>query len=125
MTPAKRTALDLHAVVELPAGQAWESDEERASALRALNRVRASIHDDDWSKKVFAFHRLYRVPVGAKGSIHQLDAYRRTLRRRLLEEEFQENAGRRCQQRHRGNDRRTARHYLRRHWLVDRARYDA
>jgi hypothetical protein len=90
MTPAKRTALDLHAVVELPAGQAWESDEERASALRALNRVRASIHDDDWSKKVFAFHRLYRVPVGAKGSIHQLDAYRRTLRRRLLEEEFQE-----------------------------------
>lgn len=90
MTPAKRKALELHSAVQLPPGRQWDSEEERQSAFRALNRVRASISDDDWSKKVFAFHRLYRVPVGERGQIRQIDAYRRVLRRRLLEEEVKE-----------------------------------
>lgn len=89
LTPAMSKAQDLHPAKSMPKQNAWENTQDAIDAFSALNRIRSSITDDDWAKKVFAFHRLYGVP-GGEGPIKQLDSYRRILRKRLLEEEVKE-----------------------------------
>lgn len=89
LTPAMSKAQDLHPPRTLPKQNAWENTQDAIDAFQALNRIRASITDDDWAKKVFAFHRLYGVP-GGEGPIQHLPARRQVLRRRLLEEEVAE-----------------------------------
>lgn len=89
LTPAMSKAQDLHPPHHLPKQNAWENTQDAIDAFQALNRIRSSITSDDWAKKVYAFHRLYGVP-GGEGPIKQLDAFRRLLRRRLLEEEAKE-----------------------------------
>lgn len=89
LSPAMLKALDLHPAQAIPAGQAWDNADDRLLAMRVLNRVRASILDDSWPHKVFAFHRLYKMP-GGDGPIKQLDSMRRILRQRLLAEEVKE-----------------------------------
>lgn len=89
LTPAMNKAQELHPPRTLPKQNAWENTQDAVDAFAALNRIRTSITDDNWPKKVLAFHRLYGVP-GGEGPIKQLDAYRRVLRRRLLEEEVKE-----------------------------------
>lgn len=89
LTPAMSKAQDLHPPRMLPKANAWDNTQDQIDAVQALNRMRISITDDDWAKKVFAFHRLYGLP-GGEGPIKQIDSYRRILRRRLLEEEVKE-----------------------------------
>lgn len=89
MTPALKQALDLHQPVgELPIGYE-RGDPDTIAAFRLQNRVRTSLLDDDWPKKVMAFHRLYALP-GGDGPIRPLDPYRKILRERLLSEEVAE-----------------------------------
>lgn len=88
-TDAMRAAQALFPAQQLPAGQVWDNAEDRHTAYQVLNRVRASLLDDDWPKKVFAFHRLYQHPTG-NGSIQPLAAHRTVLRSRLLLEEANE-----------------------------------
>lgn len=89
LTPAMSTAQDLHPPRMLPKANAWDNTQDQIDAVQALNRIRISITDDDWPKKVLAFHRLYGVP-GGEGPIAPLSARRQVLRRRLLEEEVKE-----------------------------------
>lgn len=89
LSPAMNKAQDLHPPRTMPKQNAWDNDTDTSLAFQALNRIRASIVDDDWAKKVFAFHRLYNVP-GGDGPIQQISGFRRILRRRLLEEEVKE-----------------------------------
>jgi predicted HAD superfamily Cof-like phosphohydrolase len=89
LTPAMSKAQDLHPPRTLPKVNAWDNEPDVVAAFNALNRIRASITTDDWPLKVFAFHRLYGLP-GGEGPIKQLKAYRRILRKRLLEEEVAE-----------------------------------
>jgi predicted HAD superfamily Cof-like phosphohydrolase len=84
-----KKALALHEAQSVPAGR-FTTEADRSLAFKALNRVRASLMDDDWGKKVLAFHTLYGVPVGEQGTIAQLNGFRRILRRRLLAEEVDE-----------------------------------
>lgn len=89
ISPAMIKALELHPARTVPHEMRWDNHADRSEAFRALNRVRASITEDSWPHKVFAFHRLYGMPGGI-GPIKQLDAFRRILRQRLLAEEVKE-----------------------------------
>lgn len=89
LTRAMAKAQELHPARTLPKRNAWENEADTISAFHILNRIRASLTNDDWPAKVFAFHRLYHMP-GGEGPIAQLDPYRRLLRQRLLEEEVRE-----------------------------------
>jgi len=89
LSKAMAAALELHPPKNLPQQNAWDNTPDQVEAFNALNRIRASLANDDWPKKVFAFHRLYGVP-GGDGPIQQLDSYRRILRHRLLAEEVKE-----------------------------------
>lgn len=89
LTPAMERASELHPPHTLPKHNPWENTDDVIAALQVANRIRASLVDDNWPKKVFAFHRLYKMP-GGEGPIKQLDPYRRILRQRLLAEEVRE-----------------------------------
>lgn len=89
LTPAMDKAQELHPARTLPKHNPWENSQDASEAFQVLNRIRISLLDDDWPKKVLAFHRLYGMP-GGDGPIRQLDPYRRVLRRRLLAEEVRE-----------------------------------
>jgi Uncharacterized protein conserved in bacteria len=89
LTPAMSRALELHPFRSLPKTNAWDNTQDQVEAVSALNRIGISITDDNWPKKVLAFHRLYGVP-GGEGAIANLSARRQVLRRRLLEEEVSE-----------------------------------
>lgn len=88
MTPAMSKALELHQPRGLmPVG--YESDPDQVAAYTLLNRARASLLNDDWAAKVFAFHRLYKMP-GGDGPIAPLSSMRALLRQRLRDEENRE-----------------------------------
>ena len=89
LTRAMVQAQALHPARTLPQRNAWDNDEDTIAAFQLLNRYRASLTDDSWPAKVFAFHKLYRVP-GGDGPIAPLAAMRQLLRVRLLTEEFTE-----------------------------------
>jgi len=90
LTPAMSKALALHQPQgELPIGYD-RGTPEQLEAYRLLNIVRTSLNDDDWPKKVYAFHSLYRVDVGEQGRIQRLSARRQVLRQRLRDEENKE-----------------------------------
>lgn len=88
MTPALAKALALHQPKGDIAMTRPTAEPEEAEAYRLLNFVRASLLDDDWPKKVYAFRRLYERPINKFfGQIPSID---RMLQRRLLTEEFNE-----------------------------------
>lgn len=89
LTPAMDKAQELHPARTMPKRNPWENSADAIEAFQVMNRIRISLLDDDWPKKVLAFHRLYKMP-GGDGPIRQLDPYRRVLRRRLLAEEVRE-----------------------------------
>lgn len=88
MTPALRKALEIHEAKGDIGMTAPSAEPELHEAYRLMNIVRASLLDDDWPKKVYAFRRLYERPVNKV--FGQIDAASRLLQRRLLEEEFNE-----------------------------------
>lgn len=87
MTPAMTTALLLHQQQgDLPR---FPSKEDRA-AWRRLNRIRASLKDDDWTKKVAAFRGLYDLEKHNRPLPGLLLEPRNQLHLRLLDEELDE-----------------------------------
>lgn len=89
LSRAMAKAQELHPVHTLPKRNAWENPDDVVQAFQILNRIRASLTNDSWPAKVYAFHRLFNVP-GGEGSIRQLASIRRLLRTRLLVEEVKE-----------------------------------
>jgi hypothetical protein len=85
MTPALAKALELHQPVAINSNA---SPTEKQGGRKA-NLVRSSILDDNWPRKVFAFHQLYQMP-GGTGPIDVLSEFRAALRRRLRHEENRE-----------------------------------
>lgn len=88
MTPAMTRALDLHQPFtgRLPE---FPTEEER-HAVRTLNKVRASLLDDDWPKKIAAFRSLFSLSQHDQPKPAPLSVTRLALHMRLLEEEFKE-----------------------------------
>lgn len=89
LSRAMSKAQDLHPPRTLPKALAWDITDDMREAFTTLNRVRASLTSDNWPAKVYAFHKLFSLPVG-EGRIQQLPALRRVLRVRLLNEEVKE-----------------------------------
>lgn len=89
LSKAMSRAQELHPARTLPKRNAWENEQDTIDAFHILNRIRASLTNDSWPHKVFAFHRLFKMPGGA-GPIQQLSSHRRMLRERLLAEEVKE-----------------------------------
>lgn len=89
LTRAMAKAQELHPVRSLPKRNAWENSEDDIEAFAAANRIRASLTNDSWPHKVFAFHRLFRVATGGE-HIAPMDAFRQRLRTRLRHEENRE-----------------------------------
>lgn len=90
LSRAMAKAQELHPVHVLPKRNAWENEDDVIKAFQILNRIRASLTNDSWPHKVYAFHRLYKVPVGKQGKLQQISSIRRVLRRRLVTEEVRE-----------------------------------
>jgi hypothetical protein len=88
MTPALQKALDLHQPLATQLPQ-FPTEEEKA-AVRTLNRVRASLLDDDWPKKIAAFRALYSLAQHDREVPGPLSGPRFMLHMRLLAEEWKE-----------------------------------
>lgn len=90
LSRAMAKAQELHPVHTLPKRNAWENEQDVIDAFQILNRIRASLTNDSWPAKVYAFHRLFNVSVGKQGKLQQISSIRRVLRRRLVTEEVRE-----------------------------------
>lgn len=88
MSPALARALELHQ----PNSQRLPQfpTPEEAAAARELNKVRASILDDEWPKKVAAFRSLFSLARHDGAYPHPLLLPRLELHMRLLQEEYLE-----------------------------------
>ena len=87
LTPAMNKAHDLHPA-RMPQKAAHAISDDERDAFRILNRVRASLTDDNWPAKIAAFRMLYNLPVAKQ--VGQIPARDRTLHRRLCQEELRE-----------------------------------
>lgn len=90
MTPAMQKALDLHQPGERKQAEAYVGFEPVDANAARLNRIRGSLTDDDWPKKIRAFRELYGLIKFNVELGHPLSQLRYMLHRGLFAEETAE-----------------------------------